>query len=302
MVATVQAKVATGQANRSAVPLPSGALEGWAPSRPRPLAENDLCRMRRCRHGWMLYLRSDVYIGRSLDLYGEYSEGEITLFRQLLKPGQTVLEVGANIGAHTVFLARAVGPSGAVHAIEAQRVLHQILCANAALNGLVNVYAHHAAAGRHGGRVVVPRIDYSRPGNFGGVALGAATEGEEVSLVTVDSLALDTCDFIKIDVEGMESEVIGGAERTIRRHRPLLYLENDRAENSTALIQQLFDLDYRLYWHFPPLFNPDNYFQARQNEFGEIISINMLGVPRESPLTMNRFREITDAENSWRDG
>ena len=55
-----------------------------------------------------MYLLNDAYIGRSLDVYGEYSEGEIDLFRQLLRPGDVAIDAGANIGALTVGMARLV--------------------------------------------------------------------------------------------------------------------------------------------------------------------------------------------------
>src|SRR5437773_2697778 len=89
-------------------------------------------RLKQCRHGMMLYNINDVYIGRSLDQYGEFSEGELDLFQQFVKPGQLILEVGANIGAHTVWLAQAVGSTGTVLAFEPQRIVYQALCANLA--------------------------------------------------------------------------------------------------------------------------------------------------------------------------
>ena len=95
----------------------------------RPLLDNGPVRLKQCRHGAMLYLVTDQYIGQSLDRYGEYSEGEIDLFRQLVRPGATILEIGANLGTHTVFLAKAAGPGGTLHAFEPQRVIFQILCA-----------------------------------------------------------------------------------------------------------------------------------------------------------------------------
>jgi hypothetical protein len=83
--------------------------------------------IRRCRHGTMMYLRQDIYVGRSFAEYGEYSEGEVDLFRQCLRPGDVALDIGANFGSHTIPLAQLVGPGGAVYAFEPQRILFQIL-------------------------------------------------------------------------------------------------------------------------------------------------------------------------------
>lgn len=83
-----------------------------------PLYEKDHMRLRRCRHGPMLYNVNDAYIGAMLDQYGEFSEDENEIFQQLLRPGMTVVEAGANIGAHTVPIAQRVGPRGRVLAFE----------------------------------------------------------------------------------------------------------------------------------------------------------------------------------------
>lgn len=81
--------------------------------------------LKECRHGRMAFLRRDQYVGRSLALYGEFSQFETELFAQFIRPGMAVVEVGANIGAHTVSLAQMVGPHGAVFALEPQRVIFQ---------------------------------------------------------------------------------------------------------------------------------------------------------------------------------
>src|SRR5690242_661708 len=90
-------------------------------------------RLKQCRHGRMIYNTNDIYVGRSLDLYGEYSEGETEVFAQLVNAGDVVVEVGANIGTSTVWFGKHVGPAGAVVALEPQRIVFQILCANVAL-------------------------------------------------------------------------------------------------------------------------------------------------------------------------
>jgi len=266
-----------------------------------PLWEQWPIRVKRCREGAMIYNVNDEYIGRSLDTYGEISREEVDLYRQILQPSMTALEVGANIGVHTIPLARCVGPGGRVVAFEPQRIVFQMLCANVALNALANVVTHQAAVGRETGTVMVPAVDYLQPGNFGGVSLGAGGSGETVRVVTIDSLELSACHFIKIDVEGMERDVIEGAADTIRRFRPRLYIENDRREKSQALIGQLLDLDYRLYWHLPRLFSADNFFGRKENLFENVVSVNMIGIPRSGPLSLlvRGAREITSASANW---
>lgn len=256
-------------------------------------------RQKQCRYGPMLYPVKDMYVGRSLDRYGEFSEGESELFRQMVRPGQVILEIGANIGAHTVMLAKATGHNGRIIAFEPQRILFQMLCANVALSGLTHVVTHWSAVGREMGTIVVPPLDYGKQNNFGGVSLGHWERGEQVRVVTVDSLGLTACHLIKIDVEGMEGEVLAGARETIERCRPTLYVENDRREKSAALIELLLGMNYRLYWHLPPLFNAKNFFGDSENIFGRIVSINMLCLPREVSQKI-QGREITSPDDDWK--
>jgi FkbM family methyltransferase len=240
----------------------------------------------------MLYNINDAYIGRSLAEYGEFSEGEIDLFEQLIKKGQTILEVGANIGSHTVWLSQAVGSTGTVLAFEPQRIVYQTLCANLALNSITNVHCFCAAAGKAPGQIMVPELDYSRESNFGGLGLGAYQEGESVPVLTIDGLNLPKCHFIKIDVEGMEQEVLEGAVRTIAALSPILYVENDRKEKSDSLIRFIDGLGYKMYDHAPPLFSPRNFAGSSVNVFGQIVSLNMLCLPKASPPLVPGLRPV----------
>jgi hypothetical protein len=90
--------------------------------------------------------------------------------------------------------------------------------------------------------------------------------------------------LLKIDVEGFELRVLKGSRAIIQRSRPLLYVENDRAEHSQELIEWLWEMGYNLWWHTPPLYNPQNFFGVANNIYGTIASLNMLGVPREVTL------------------
>ena len=249
------------------------------------------------KHGAMVVHRHDMYVGKSLIQYGEFSPGELALFRRYIRPGMLVVDVGANLGALTVPLARLVGDTGAVIAIEPQRLTFQALNANIALNSLKNVLAFYVALGVEEGTVTVPMLDPDAVNNFGALSLaGNCGRGAVVPLTTLDALIGDACHFVKIDVEGMEREVIAGAHDVIDRCRPVLYVENDREQHSAGLIDDLRQLGYRLWWHRPPLYEPENFKRNAENIFTidgqQIVSINMLCMPEERTDGPNDLEEV----------
>ena len=262
------------------------------------LVDNPPLRVKRCRNGVFMYNKNDAYIGRSLDVYGEFSELESELFRHILQPGMTALDIGANIGVHTVAMAQMVGEQGRVVAIEPQRIIYQMLCGNLALNNVANTVTLMVGIGRENGMINLPVIDYNRQNNFGGVSLSSYAAGETVQLVTIDAMNLPHCNFIKLDVEGMELEALQGALQTIRKHKPILYVENDRPEKSEPMLRFLLSEGYRLFWHLPMLFNANNFYGVAENIFPGLASINVLGLPASlMGAELKNFVEIT-AENA----
>lgn len=246
------------------------------------------CRIVQGRHGSFVYFPGDHYLGKAIETYGEYAEAELQAYRAFLGEGAVLLEVGANAGYMTVPLARMVGEAGRVVAFEPQPAIHRLLCANIALNGLSRVSCMHAAVGAEEGSIDVPEIDPSQAGNYGAVSLAGGAQGRrsvQVPLVSLDRACggLDRLDAIKIDVEGMELEVLKGARDLIGRFRPVIVPENDRLERSPALIAHLLELGYRCYWFIHPLYNPDNFFGVQANLYPGTSSFNMLCVPAERP-------------------
>jgi FkbM family methyltransferase len=256
-----------------------------------PVGSESPYRIKRCRHGTMLYNTNDRYIGEALERYGEYGELELQVLLQLVRPGDTVIEAGANIGCHTVPIAKALRPNGALVVFEPQRLTYQLLCANLALNGLWNVYARHAAAGRAPGQIPVRLLDPGSKQNFGGLSLVGSEKGEPVPVETIDSFSLANCRMIKADVQGMESDVLAGAEATIKRCRPMLYVENESEVTSPALIRQIQSYGYRLWDHRPLLFNPANKAGVSENLYPNVVSLNMLCIPQEVTVKID-LREI----------
>lgn len=252
----------------------------------------------KCRHGVMLANTMDFYIGNGLVKYGEYSELEFVVLSQLINGAGAVVEVGANIGAITLGLAKRAAAFGqTVYAYEPQPFIFQNLNANLALNALGNVRAFPLACGASNAELYFTVPDYMQENNFGAVELRTerGTHDLAVPCVTLDQhLAQVEVGLIKVDVEGFELEVFKGSQQLIQRCRPILYFENDRLPLSTALITWVQAQGYRLWWHTPPLFNPHNYNDYPENLYPFISSFNMIALPEESRLTITGFVEALD--------
>lgn len=262
----------------------------------RSIALNDRIAIVAGRDGYFMVNRMDLYVGQAIELYGEYNGFEAMLLQQMIGRGDIVVEVGANIGAHTVGLAKAVGPTGMVYAFEPQRACFALLQAQIALNQLANVYAFSEGVGRQRGRLFVPPTNYGALGNFGGIPLTNEESAEPVEVVTLDERLADVpCRLVKIDVEGMEEDVIRGGLNLIRKYHPLLYVENDRPDKSRDLVALIMAQGYRLWWHIPPLFREDNYFGVVPNVYGTVGSFNMI-CAREPHAACAGLREITSPD------
>jgi FkbM family methyltransferase len=218
-------------------------------------------------HGLMIINRHEANfpfgVARALAQDGVYEPQEIWLLREVinhLPPGCVLLDIGANIGVHTLEFARASAHKGGmVHAFEAQRVVYYMLAGNVAINNHENVICHHKAVGAAPGELTLPKIDYGIPTSFGSIELGEGRQreaigqnpewhdsNEKVPVITVDSLGLPRADLLKIDVEGMEMQVLQGAQATISQHKPFICIEFFKSD-ATALKTWLRTAGYRLY-------------------------------------------------------
>ncbi len=263
------------------------------------LDPNGFNELRMCRTGPMLYNKNDIYMGGSLQKYGEFSVGEQDVFSQIVR--RSAGRRGRREYRRPHGGACAPGRrDGEVHAFEPQRIVFQNLCANLALQPMHQRICPAGGRRREAGTITVPHLDPAVRDNFGGVSLQGVTFGESVPLITLDSLDLPACQLLKVDVEGMEVEVLKGSEQLIETHRPMMYLENDRVERSEELLRIVERLDYSAYWHFPPRFQSENYYGDAENVFGNIASVNILCVPRETNFPVAGLRQVISIQETWK--
>jgi FkbM family methyltransferase len=161
--------------------------------------------------------------------FGGYEKHFAELFSYLVRPGDRCVDVGANVGVHTVRLARLVGQNGEVFAIEPDPDVVQRTHRNIALNGLANVRIINAAASERVGEMRLYRpspqdTNRARASLMHHPYLTGVTT--TVPVVTVDDIcAGEPVALIKIDVEGHEASVVRGAAGTIARHAPAIVFE-----------------------------------------------------------------------------
>lgn len=213
------------------------------------------------RDGMVFFAQPAVPIGWHVAFFGTYEPELREIFRTVLPAGGVALDVGANVGWHTLLMARLVGPGGRVIAAEPNPSVRKRLEDNLNVNGFRQVQVVPCAIADTEGTVEFfgPEADDPRSGDSH-VVTGTATEKRGVIRVEtrrldaiVSEARIERVDLIKIDVEGFEWPVLRGAAETIAEFRPHIVFEYNaeycsRGAGNPPMLWDFFQTNrYRLF-------------------------------------------------------
>lgn len=183
--------------------------------------------------------------------FGRDKEVELLVLKKIISKGDLAVDVGAHHGIYTNQLKKLVGKSGKIYSLEPQPTLYKYL--TSAFKNYENIIVLNAAAHN-----VNSTQQLFTPIHNGSLATGGASLKKQnvqnsvqvVNTITIDSLNLDRCNFIKIDVEGGELSVLEGSLSTIKNFHPILLIELDFMYSGTDLpktIRLLQSFKYKPY-------------------------------------------------------
>lgn len=220
-----------------------------------------------CDHGTFIVNRFDCdreYTGQGRWLLDHGNVG--TIEAQLAysniknKENPIIFDVGSNIGTFTSWMSRAF-PNGKIYSFEPQRLIFQMICGNMAINNLDNVYIFNSALGNKNKTIEFEEPDYFQNVDYGTFSLKKEVLEKKskykniVDIMTLDFFVekykIDNIDFIKIDAEGMDLEVLLGAEKTIKKLMPGILIEHSNNEISILddLMEELSKYNYNFEVH-----------------------------------------------------
>ena len=191
----------------------------------------------------------------SISHYGTYEKLEAKIMEEKIKVGNITVDVGANIGLHTLNMARIVGNTGRVFAFEPDPSNFEILEKNVKINNYQNIILEQKAVGDKHGRTTLYQSD--NPGNHRLFPLTKQAKGQiQVELTSLDKYFTDSnlankINFIKIDVEGFEFSVLKGMKNILKNNKKIKILfENMQINTIQAGFTPIKVLNYLTSYDF----------------------------------------------------
>jgi FkbM family methyltransferase len=198
--------------------------------------QEELISEKNTKYGYISYYPNDIWFAEPIDSGGMFDEEFVfNCLAQYIANSKTILDIGSHVGSH-IIMYKYINPSAKIYGFEPQSKIFKLLKNNIEKNNYKDVEIFNYGVANKSIKTTLNKnitdgfncddeIEYgsSKWFNLAGVQVGKG--GEEIETLTVDSLNLDSCDFIKIDVEGFEPLVLLGAENTIKKYKPVISFE-----------------------------------------------------------------------------
>lgn len=181
-------------------------------------------------------------------VFGTHERAVVEVLLLTIQPGWMVFEIGAHVGYFALLLAKLVGPQGRVIAFEPFPENFGTLEENIRLNGCVNVVLEHSAVAATSGMATLRSNDSNRLTSTASLVHGQPVS--EVKVVSLDDYAegqRERIDFVMMDVEGAEADVLNGMRSMLRRDLPVLLIELhgfDLSGHSHPALRELREMNY----------------------------------------------------------
>lgn len=191
------------------------------------------------------------YIGH--DIFYGFGSTEMNNLFSLIKPGDVIIDIGANYGFFTLSFAKRVGPNGKVYSFEPDPKNHKAFSININRNSFTNITSVNKGLGSTNGQMI---LEVPVAWNRGGNRINPNPEGEHsvVDIITlndyVSSVDIKRVDLIKIDVEGFEFQILKGARNVLDKFHPTLFIEiddenlDDQGDSPVKILEFLMELGY----------------------------------------------------------
>jgi len=202
-------------------------------------------------HGPMILNLRDKGVSADILRTGYFEPKQIALLTDLTnyllsrQKNITIYDVGANIGTHTLALARISPTRVRVRSFEVQSKIFYMLCGTVAINGLGNVDCHNVAVGERNMEMINLNLpNYSEEYNYGSYEVDdieksdnqnmVKMHNENICMITLDSFK-ESVDLLKIDVEGMEQKVLDGSVNIFSKSSPICFIELFKSDSDNLI-------------------------------------------------------------------
>lgn len=231
-------------------------------------------------------------ITEQIKKYGAHTRNELAMIKSLVSDDDIIFDVGAHIGTYSIPLAKTLSDKGKVYSFEPNPKSYYLLKHNVYLNELTGrIQCNNSALGSE---VKVQSVSFKQfVGNSGSNYLYEDIyQGEDVNFDTIDAFVkrnyIDRVDWIKIDVEGRELDVLNGAKNTIFKFKPKVYLEIcpsqlERFGDSPESVFCFFkDLDYKFFNNKFHRNSSNDFFEIESFEKSDAALYDVLAISEHS--------------------